>query len=139
MQRLIQHPVLVILIFIIITVPSLYLADRIELNNDMPAFLKKETKVVQDINTVADRLSGSKVINIVLKGNPGDFKRSENLKRLKNLTVELKDREDLDSVVSLVDYKCLVNRDSYSDLSEHNIERSSCQLLATRFVTLWGL
>jgi len=28
---------------------------------------------------------------------------------------------------------------SYSDLSEHNIERSSCQLLATRFVTYKGL
>lgn len=130
MQRLIQHPVLVILIFIIITVPSLYLADRIELNNDMPAFLKKETKVVQDINTVADRLSGSKVINIVLKGNPGDFKRSENLKRLKNLTVELKDREDLDSVVSLVDYICLVNREMQGGGSEHFVIPDNDSLIA---------
>ena len=130
MQRLVKHPALVILTFMVITVPSLYLADRIVLNNDLPAFLKKEAKVVQNINTVADRLSGSKVINITLKGNPGDFKRNENLRRLKDLTVELRNREDLDSVVSLADYICLVNREMRGGGVDHFMIPENDSLIA---------
>ncbi len=130
MQRLVKHPALVILTFMVITVPSLYLADRIVLNNDLPAFLKKEAKVVQNINTVADRLSGSKVINITLKGNPGDFKRNETLRQLKDLTVVLRNREDLDTVVSLADYICLVNREMQGGGAEHFMIPENDSLIA---------
>lgn len=130
MQRLIKHPAWVILTFIIITVPCLHFADRIALNNDLPAFLKKDAKVVQNINTVADRLSGSKVINITLKGNPGDFKRHENLQRLNDLSVELRNMEDLDSVVSLADYICLVNREMQGGGTEHFIIPDNDSLIA---------
>ena len=130
MRGLIKHPAVIISLFVVIALPCLFFAKRISLNNDLPAFLPEDSKVVQNINTVAERLSGSKVINITLNGNAGDFKRSENLQRLKDLSEELRSMEEVDNVVSLADYICLVNREMQGGASEQYMIPENNALIA---------
>lgn len=100
----------VILVFAIVTIPCLFLIPKIRLSNDLISFLHPNTLIVQNLETVAKQMSGSKVINITLFGEPGDFKEAKHLTKLEAATNWLKADPNFDTATSLSDYISLVNK-----------------------------
>lgn len=105
----------VIAVFAVIAIPCLILIPQIKLSNDLISFLHPDSPIVERLNTVANQLSGSKVIYVTLNGRPGDFKSLKMLQRVENITEWLRERSDFDTVTSLSDYIALVNRAMYGD------------------------
>ncbi len=112
-EKIASHPLRIILLFIALSIPALYFASSVQLNNDLLAFLRKDSETVRQINTATERLSGSKVVYLTLKGNTGDFKTAGKLKQLKEIGERFKSIEEFDTVTSLADYLCLVNQEMF--------------------------
>ena len=113
MRFLVTRPFAVISVFLLIAAPSIFFASKIDLNNDLMAFLRPESTLVKRIETVSEKLSGPKVIYLTLKGAPGDFKEHNNLQELFEISNALRSYEEFDSVVSLADYISLVNQEMH--------------------------
>ncbi|WOO40341.1 MMPL family transporter [Rubellicoccus peritrichatus] len=124
----------VIAVFALIAIPSLILIPKIKLSNDLISFLHPDSLIVERLDTVANQLSGSKVIYITLNGRPGDFKSPKMLKRLENITNWLRERSDFDTVTSLSDYISLVNRAMYGDAPKMEIVPDNEALIAQYFL-----
>lgn len=115
MTRVVARPRTVMLIFTLIAVPCLFLIPRIKVSNDLLSFLKPESPILEKLNTVAERMSGSKVAYITLEGEPGDYKQAKKLQQAEQLVQWLRARGDLDKVIGLTDYLSLVNQAMFGD------------------------
>ncbi len=112
-DNIVSHPGRIILLFTLFAIPGLYYASTVQLNNDLLSFLRQESQTVQHIRTATERLSGSKVVYLTIKGNPGDFKTARKLKQIKAIGDSLKAIEEFDTVISIADYLCLVNQEMF--------------------------
>ncbi len=115
MTRVVARPRTVMLIFTLIALPCLFLIPRIKVSNDLLSFLKPDSPILEKLNTVASRLSGSKVAYITLRGEPGEYKQANKLQQVEVLCLWLRERDDLDKVLSLTDYLALVNQAMFGD------------------------
>ncbi len=113
MRRLVTHPFAVVAVFVVIALPCLFFAIRIDLNNDLMAFLRPGTELLERIQTVSKKLSGPKVVYLTLKGEPGDFMENGRLGRLHELAGALRKIDEFDAVTALSDYLALVNREMH--------------------------
>lgn len=111
-QHLVQRPGLVMLICGGITAVSLVFASRIRLDNDFAAFLRADSPVMQQLNTVSKRLSGTDIIDVYFHGEPGEYHRPERLRQLFDFEQQyLRKQHDVDSVMGLPDIIALFNRE----------------------------
>lgn len=113
MKYLVPKPYRVLLFFGLITIPCLYFATNIKMSNDLLSFLKPDSPLVQQLNTLSENLSGTKVIYLTVEGNPDDFRQARKVQMLENITRYLRELGEFDSVVSLSDYLALVNREMH--------------------------
>ncbi len=105
------YPTRVFWVFALTCVPAVILMSQIKLGNDFVSFLKPDSQLVGRLNTVAERLAGTKVIYITLVDDPGTFKQAEKLKQVFSLAQYLRGRPECDTVVSIADYVALVNQE----------------------------
>ncbi len=110
-EHLVQRPVWVICACGVITAISLIFASRIRLDNDFAAFLRSDSPVMQQLNTVSTRLSGTDIIDITFRGNKGEYQRPERLIQLLNFEQYLRQLPDVGSVMGLPDILALFNRE----------------------------
>ncbi|MEM8549944.1 MAG: MMPL family transporter, partial [Verrucomicrobiota bacterium] len=110
-----RHPVRVLAVFTLIAIPCLFLIPNIRVSNDLISFLREDSPIRQKLNTVAERLSGNKVIYITLEGEPGDYKQVNRLKQVDRLANWLRERGDLDKVIAHTDFLALVNQAMYGN------------------------
>lgn len=123
MNRIVPKPYHTIGIVVLLCIPCLYFLTEIKMSNDLLSFLKQDSKLVREINTLSNKLSGTKVIYLTLEGNEGDFKRAnkvQTLAQISNYLREMGKSEDqpkgvFDTVISLADYLALVNRELMYD------------------------
>lgn len=108
--KLLLHTRRVILFFAIIAIGCAVLIPQIRVSNDLISFLHPDAPVVEQLNTVATQLSGSKVIYVTFKGSPGDYKKAAKLKQIEAFSNWMRQDERLDTVTSLADYLALVNK-----------------------------
>jgi len=109
-NRLLPNPRRVILVFGLIALPCLLMIPQIKVSNDLMSFLRPNSPIVEQLNLVADQLSGSKVIYVTFKGSPGDYKTAQKLGQLESFSNWLRRDPRLDTVTSLADYIALVNK-----------------------------
>lgn len=122
MHRFVRHRWRVIGVFVLISIPALFFSQKITFSNDLVSFLKKDSPIVERLNTVSEHLAGTKVIYVTLEGNRDAFRQPENLQQLARLTQNLRGIEGLDSVISLADYLALTNQAMFNgDAEEYRI------------------
>ncbi|WP_309398996.1 MMPL family transporter [Cerasicoccus maritimus] len=109
-EKLIKHPRNVIIGFVLIALPCLALIPQIRVSNDLISFLKPDSDIVQELDLVAEQLSGSKVIYITFYGSEGEFKKHDSLQKLRAFTEKLSADERIDTATSVADYISLVNQ-----------------------------
>ena len=115
MTRVVARPRTTMAIFTLIAIPCLFLIPKIRVSNDLLSFLKEDSPILGKLNTVSDRLSGSKVAYITLEGDPGEYKQAKRLQQVERLCQWLRERGDIDKVLSLTDYLALVNKAMFGD------------------------
>ncbi|WP_309383399.1 MMPL family transporter [Cerasicoccus frondis] len=109
-EKLITQPRNVILAFILVSIPCLALIPQIRVSNDLISFLKPDSDIVQELDLVADKLSGSKVVYVTFYGSEGEFKKHGSLQNLEAFTNWLRADERIDTAASVSDYIALVNQ-----------------------------
>jgi len=119
MDGLVGRPAQVILVFGGLSIAGIFYGSQLVLNNDVMSFLGEDTSVVKNINKVAERLAGSKVVYLTIQGNPGDFKKADALQRLKEIDEQVSSLGGIDTATSIADYLCLINREMRGGGQEH--------------------
>ncbi|WP_269537620.1 MMPL family transporter [Cerasicoccus fimbriatus] len=121
-HKLIPQPRNVLLAFIAIALPCVILIPKIRVSNDLIGFLKPDSEIVQQLDLVAEKLSGSKVIYITFYGSENEFKKHQSLRQLSALSDWLRADERVDTVTSVADYIALVNQAmTGGDIANRNI------------------
>ncbi|MGE9292913.1 MAG: efflux RND transporter permease subunit [Puniceicoccales bacterium] len=115
MTYAIGRPRTVIAVFAILCVPCLFLIPQIKVSNDLLSFLRPDSPILEKLNTVSSRLSGSKVAYITLEGEPGEYRQAKKLMQVEKLSEWLRQRGDVDKVIGLNDYLALVNKAMFGD------------------------
>jgi predicted RND superfamily exporter protein len=130
-RYLVQRPVWVMLSCGIITGISLIFASRIRTDNDFAAFLRADSPVMQQLDTVAKRLSGTDIIDISFHGQDGEYQRPERLTQILNFEEYLRRLPDVDAVIGLPDILALFNREFHdSDPAAYVIPQGVRQVLS---------
>ncbi|RCK40565.1 hypothetical protein TH25_24505 [Thalassospira profundimaris] len=99
-----------------ITVPVLLIfglfAFQTKVSNDPIAAFKSHHPLVQDVNKLADTLSGMEIFYINLESpQPNAFKKSENLQKLADIKHYIINDGRFDNALSFADHLSLVNRE----------------------------
>ncbi len=110
-KHLVNHPRWVMFTCLAITAVSLIFAKRIRLDNDFAAFLRPDSPVMMQLNTVSQRLSGTDIVDISFRGEPGEYQRPDRLSQLLKFEDYLRKLPDVDSVTGLPDFLALFNRE----------------------------
>lgn len=110
-RHLVKRPKQVIATCVIISGISLFFARTIRVDNDFAAFLRSDSPVMQQLNTVSKRLSGTDIIDITFKGGVGEYLRPDRLTQLLNFEQYARQQPDVDSVIGLPDILALFNRE----------------------------
>ncbi|MEM9227810.1 MAG: MMPL family transporter, partial [Verrucomicrobiota bacterium] len=110
-----RHPLRVLAVFTLIAAPCIFLIPNIRVSNDLISFLREDSPIRQKLDTVAERLSGNKVIYITFEGEAGDYKQIKRLKQVDRLANWLRERGDLDKVIAHTDFLALVNQAMYGN------------------------
>lgn len=122
MEELVRRPPAVIIGFVVIAAPCIYLASGITINNDLTGFLRDDDKLLRQINTAQEKMSGTKVIYLTLRDTEGDFRKASKLEIVHQISGDLRTYfDDLDSVTSLADYVALVHREMTGDPKKQSI------------------
>jgi hypothetical protein len=114
MQRLVPHLRTVIVLSFVACVPLLYLASHIQLNNDFSAFIDPKSTLMQQLDTVSAHLSGTDVVDIVFRGEPGEFKNPTHLRQIFAFENEIRKNPAIGSIIGLPDLVALVNREFHN-------------------------
>ncbi|HVU36699.1 MAG TPA: cyclic nucleotide-binding domain-containing protein, partial [Opitutales bacterium] len=110
-KHLVQHPARVMGACALISGVSLLFARNIRLDNDFAAFLRADSPVMKELNTVSQRLSGTDIVYITFRGDPGEYFRPDRLTQLLKFEEYLRSLPDVDSVTGLPDFLALFNRE----------------------------
>jgi hypothetical protein len=113
-KHLVQRPVWVMATCGIIIGISLIFAARIRTDNDFAAFLRADSPVMKNLDTVSKRLSGTDIIDISFRGPDGEYQRPERLTQLLHFEEYLRRLPDVDSVMGLPDVLALFNREFHN-------------------------
>jgi len=124
MNKILPHPIKAISAFLILSLVGAYFATDIRLSNDFLSFLKEDSPLVQELNTVAENLSGTKVIYLTI------YRQEGNVKALENIGKYLRGLNRFDTVISLADYLALVNKEMYDGDEEKFTTPGSDDLIA---------
>jgi len=108
--KLLVRPSRTIIFFGLIAVACLSLIPKIRVSNDLISFLRPDSEIVEQLNTVASQLSGSKVIYVTFRSSDGAYKKAEKLQNLEAFAKWMRDDERIDTATSLADYIALVNK-----------------------------
>ncbi len=111
MARLVNHPRRVIIGLIVLSIPAVWLASHIKLSNDLSSFLRKDAPVMRQLDTVTTRLSGTDIIDVAFRGDPGKFREPGTLQQLFDIEKYLRTFPEVNSVIGLPDFVALVNRE----------------------------
>lgn len=129
----VSNPAMVLGVAGLMTIPALYFASKIQLDNDMLGFLDQKSTIVQQITKTTERLAGTKIVYLNLQGNPGDFRNASKLQQMHSIADALRKTEGVDSVIGLSDQLALVNREirqgSETDYQAPQTDRLAAQLL----------
>ena len=120
MRRIVPYPRVVWGLIVITVVPSLFLASKINLNNDLISFLNPESLVVKKVDTVAEQLTGYKTIYLTLYGTSGDYLSPTALRELSEITQYLNSLAECDSAISFADIISRINEQIHEGDPEHN-------------------
>jgi len=130
-RYLVQRPFWVMLCCGIITGISLIFASRIRTDNDFAAFLRADSPVMQQLDTVSKRLSGTDIVDISFHGQDGEYQRPERLTQILNFEQYLRSLPDVDAVMGLPDILALFNREFHdSDPAAYVIPQGVRQVLS---------
>ncbi|MBI4023354.1 MAG: MMPL family transporter [Verrucomicrobia bacterium] len=115
-HSLIYHPQRMYLGLCVCLIPAAFFMFKIELNNDLFSFFKKESSIIVRNDVLQKNLTGARLIYVQLNKEPGAFKASQNMQIAEKATKYLKGIEDkgvkeFDSVTSITDYIALINRE----------------------------
>lgn len=108
--KLLVRPTRTILVFALIATACLTMIPKIRVSNDLISFLRPDSPIVEQLNTVANQLSGSKVIYVTFYGSEGEFKKHEGLQNIEAFADWMRNDERIDTATSLADYVALVNK-----------------------------
>lgn len=110
-RHLVKRPKLVIGTCVVITAISLVFARKIRADNDFAAFLRADSPVMQQLNTVSHRLSGTDIIDITFTGGKGEYLLPERLTQVLDFEQYARQQPNVDSVTGLPDILALFNRE----------------------------
>ena len=110
MRHIVPHPRLLIGLIAAIVIPAAFFASKIKTSNDLLSFLRPDSEIVQRVNRVADRMAGTKVINLSLFGNPGDYVSPTALDRLRSIAEYIRSQPDCDTALSFADFIARINQ-----------------------------
>nr|WP_267908186.1 MMPL family transporter [Cerasicoccus arenae] len=109
-KNLLRNPRRVILVFSLIALPCLFMIPKIRVSNDLISFLHPDSPIVEQLNLVANRLSGSKVIYVTFYGSENSLKKHESLQNIEAFSNWMREDQRIDTVTSIADYIALVNK-----------------------------
>jgi uncharacterized protein len=110
-RHLVKRPKMVIATCVVITGISLIFARTIRVDNDFAAFLRSDSPVMQQLNIVSKRLSGTDIIDITFRGEKGEYLQPDRLTQLLTFEQYARQQPDVDSVIGLPDILALFNRE----------------------------
>jgi len=110
-RHLVKRPKMVMAVCLALTGISLFFARTIRVDNDFAAFLRADSPVMQQLNTVSKRLSGTDIIDITFKGGVGEYLRPDRLTQLLSFEQYARQQPDVDSATGLPDILALFNRE----------------------------
>lgn len=114
-----RHPRYVIGGTVVFTVFFGIFAFQTKVSNDPIAFFKPKHPLVQDVNTLAETLSGMEIFYINLSSTKRDaFRNPENLRRLAQIKDYIVQDGRFDTALSIADHLSLVNREFHGGDSE---------------------
>ncbi len=106
----------VIISFIFITIIFSALGTRLVLENDILSFFKKDSPVLNRIETLTSEMPGMQTFFIRISGgHTGIFKEPDNLRDIEMIQDYLKQSGDFDRSFSILDYIKLINREINPD------------------------
>lgn len=103
MKTVAPRPKWIIAVALVLAIPSLWMGSQIRLSNDLIGFLGEDSPIVQDLNHVAERLVGTKVVYVTIKGQEGAFKSPARLRQLMTVTDHLRQSPEVNSAISFAD------------------------------------
>jgi predicted RND superfamily exporter protein len=110
-KHLMHHPRWVMFTCVALTAVALFFARTIRLDNDFAAFLRADSPVMKQLNTVSAHLSGTDIVYVTFRGEKGEYLRPERLTQLLKFEEFLRNLPDVDSVTGLPDFLALFNRE----------------------------
>ncbi len=110
-KHLMHHPRWVMAACLGITGVALIFARTIHTDNDFAAFLRADSPVMKQLNTVSQRLSGTDIVYVSFRGEEGEYFRPQRLSQLLKFEAFLREQPDVDSVTGLPDFLALFNRE----------------------------
>ncbi|HET8946378.1 MAG TPA: MMPL family transporter, partial [Candidatus Polarisedimenticolia bacterium] len=87
----------------LVTLAGLAALAGLPRGNDLIGFLGKGDPIARRVRAVEKEMSGTETLHLVLRGAPGDFEQPATLRRLRDLTADVRDDGGVDSATSFAD------------------------------------
>jgi hypothetical protein len=122
MERLVPRLRLVITLCLLACIPLIIFASHIKIDNDFSAFLHSDSSLMLQLDTVAHKLSGTDVIDITFRSDPGEYRNPVPLQQVFKFEQYLRHFPEVGSVIGVPDFIALVNREFHNgDPKQYNI------------------
>lgn len=122
----VNHRKWIILATAALFIPAVICSTRLTISNDLLSFLDPKSTIVENVRTVSEELSGTRIIHLTLTNEPGAFRRAETLQQLEAITGYLRRQPGFQTVISLSDYVALINQAMHGgDESSHRVPENS--------------
>jgi predicted RND superfamily exporter protein len=137
MQR--EHGRAVLVVFFIMVVVFGLLALKINVDNDIMGFFRKDSPVVDRVAALHDNLSGTQTFYIrITSGAPGTFRRPENLAQVAAVQEHIDRMKTFDKSTSLADFIRLIHREMNGGEDEYYKVPDSPELISQYLLLLHG-
>src|SRR5262249_11542535 len=70
---------------------------------DLIGFLGQGDPIARRVRALEKEMNGTETLHLVLRGRPGEFEQPETLRRLRDLTADVRDDRGVDSATSFAD------------------------------------
>lgn len=84
---------------------------KVRVDNNVLGWFKKDSPLIKRVHTVQASLSGAGTFFIRIGGDPGDFRKPENLALVEALLEYMEQKGWFDKTITLTDYIKLINRE----------------------------
>ena len=103
MNKIVPRPRFAIVFVGFLVCIAVVFAFKIRMSNDLVSFLGEQSETVQKLDQVAENMSGTKMLMLVLHADKGDFRKPQKLERLEAITESIRNKPEVDSVLSFSD------------------------------------